>query len=366
MSKSVKLKFFGDVSLIGDYLDPTRFAAYYASIKSAAGSLPEADLTIADWEAPIFSGARQLSQKELRINTNPQSAELATPLNLNLVTLANNHVFDFGEEGFRETTDFLNRNQISFVGTGLKADDASRPFLTEINGVPIALLGYVDPGTNPGVSGDGLFLNYLEPDRAIADVEELTRKGFVSIVVCHWGIDFLPLPLPERRELARNLITAGAALVVGHHPHRLQPYEKWNDGMIFYSLGDFLAGDIYPRPRFTEPTCALTCEVTDSGVKSFELRPFILRKGVISADKTGKVEKAFDRLNSVIKLDETNYRKAFARALMRHVFLVKPLHFLLRKKNPIELLKSLRKRHWRENIQLLRSIIGKAPDGGRS
>jgi poly-gamma-glutamate capsule biosynthesis protein CapA/YwtB (metallophosphatase superfamily) len=360
MSKSVKLQFFGDLSLIGDYLDPRLYNEFYAAIKSASDALPKVDLTIGDWEAPILSGAPAVSPKELRIKTTPEAAELSGPLALSLVTLANNHVFDFGEEGFRETTDFLRRKQISFIGAGLNAESATRPFLTEINGIPLAVVGYVDRGTNPGVTGAGLFLNYLDPDRAIAEVKELRRKGFVTIVICHWGIDFLPLPLPEHRELARNLVSAGATLVVGHHPHRLQPYEKWDDGMIFYSLGDLLAGDIYPRPKFTEPTSVLTCEISDSKITGFELRPFILRKGILSPDKTNRADTEFRRLNSYISLDEAGYRKAFTRALMKHVFLVKPRHFLSRKKSPLEILKSLRKRHWRENIELLKSVLGKS------
>jgi poly-gamma-glutamate synthesis protein (capsule biosynthesis protein) len=142
------------------------------------------------------------------------------------VSLANNHALDFGEEGYHHTRDELETLGLGVVGHPTRIDDDSVAYI-EVGGKVIAVLGV--NATYGGVSDD--WTDVLETSSMQSDVQ---------IVYIHWGEEYQPWHSESQEELARLFVDTGADIVIGHHPHVVQDIESYKNGLIFYSLGNFI------------------------------------------------------------------------------------------------------------------------------
>lgn len=138
---------------------------------------------------------------------------------INLVSLANNHILNYGQEGLTQTKELLDQNQISYT-------DSQRLTFKNIDGVDFGFLAF-DLVTYPQTE-------------IISKVKENKNLVDVLIVSLHWGAEYQPKPNKQQEILAHQLIDNGVKVVLGHHPHVIQPIEEYNHGLIFYSLGNFV------------------------------------------------------------------------------------------------------------------------------
>jgi poly-gamma-glutamate synthesis protein (capsule biosynthesis protein) len=179
---------------------------------------------------------------------------------IKIVSLANNHVMDQGWAGFAETRAYLRDEGLLFAGSGDTAQQAWQPVITEANGIKVGWLGmtrWLNGNRNPD-KDDQPHVNFFPypgesggaPGLDEAGVLEAIKKARVQcdllVVSIHWGIEYSPAPRPEDMETAHKMLEAGASVIVGHHPHVLQPVETYRtqdgrDTVIFYSLGNFLS-----------------------------------------------------------------------------------------------------------------------------
>jgi poly-gamma-glutamate synthesis protein (capsule biosynthesis protein) len=177
-----------------------------------------------------------------------------------IVSFANNHVMDQGWAGFAETREHLRDEGLLFAGSGDTAQTGWQPTITEANGIKVGWLGmtrwlngnrnpdkddqphvnfFPYPGESGGASG-------MDEAGVIAAVKAARGQCDLLVVSIHWGIEYAPAPRPEDVDIAHKMLDAGASVIVGHHPHVLQPLETYTtvDGrntVIFYSLGNFLS-----------------------------------------------------------------------------------------------------------------------------
>ena len=166
------------------------------------------------------------------------------------VCLANNHVFDYGENGFQNT---LNSLACDGIGSfGVKKNNGDSYYFGSIDGVAFALLGYCCRSTNPYVLENSIYnINIIDIELIKSDIADAKRNGAQKIFVSmHWGDEEVSVPKPCDISIARQVIDCGADLIVGHHAHRQQGYEKYKGKYIFYGLGncifpDFTAGRDY-------------------------------------------------------------------------------------------------------------------------
>ena len=179
---------------------------------------------------------------------------------IKIVSSANNHVMDQGWAGFAETRDHLRDEGLLFVGSGDTAGQAWQPVVVEANGIRVGWLGMTrwlngsrnpdkddQPHVNffpyPGESGGAAG---LDEAGVLEAIKQARLKCDLLVVSIHWGVEYAPAPRPEDVETAHKMLEAGAAVIVGHHPHVLQPVETYRtqdgrDAVIFYSLGNFLS-----------------------------------------------------------------------------------------------------------------------------
>jgi len=223
----------------------------------------KSDLLFFNLETPLTE-AKPVRNKAVHIYNPPSSAMYLKNLSKNtVVSLANNHILDCGDEGFKSTTDILNKNSINNIGTKNKFQ-----LLFDINNCPIALFALSEYGPKDKIS--------TKHDKILKSLIKMRQSGIFSIVSIHWGVEYSYYPSPKQRKLAHDLIDNGASLIFGHHPHVFQGYEIYKSAPIIYSLGNFQFGTKYDTP---ESKYSLIAKITlKHRTRSIEFIPIEIEK----------------------------------------------------------------------------------------
>jgi len=198
------------------------------------------DIVIGNLETPLTTSDSAVEGKQYVFKSAPETAAALKEAGLTHLTLANNHIMDYGPEGLGSTIKHLESEGLRATGAGKNIKEARRPDLLTVKGKKIALLAYSNtfpetyyankdkPGTAPG------YASFVKADVSMArEISDFVITSF------HWGAELMENPKDYQRELARLAIDSGADLVLGHHPHILQGIEFYKEGVIFYSLGNF-------------------------------------------------------------------------------------------------------------------------------
>lgn len=154
------------------------------------------------------------------------------------LNLANNHTWDYLDQGIADTIATLDAWGIPHVGVGASDDEALRPAELDLDGLPITLFGVTSVGTID--EARSRFRCARPNERALAAIRDARAKARIVIVHFHGGEGDFDHPGPESRKTMRRLLDAGAHLVLGHHPHVVQGWTRADDALGFFSLGDFL------------------------------------------------------------------------------------------------------------------------------
>ena len=203
----------------------------------------EADLFLLNLECCISERGRPWPDpgKPFFFRAPPIAAESLTWLGVDLVTLANNHALDFGDEALRDTLKYLGRAGVGAVGAGRDLAHARAPAVFEVRGVRLGVLGVTDHpadfAASPHASGVAFAdLRAGVPAWLRETVKRLSHKVDVTVVLPHWGPNMTREPVPHVRDAAHELRSAGATLVAGHSAHVFHGIELG----VCYDLGDFV------------------------------------------------------------------------------------------------------------------------------
>lgn len=242
------ISFLGDVVPGGLLsLDLTRKALDNSVHSFLSGS----DLVIANLESPFGVPEWQVSGKPV-IYSRPEDAMRLKELNVSAVSLANNHLFDLGDEGFANTIRILEEMGIAWCGAGKNAMEARKPLYIDLKGVRLGFLAYCR--MMEGVkyaTADSSGVALMEEATVLEDIAMAKGKCDFLYVLLHWNTEYTWLPYPESPGLIRKLMDAGAAGVIGGHSHRLQSWGSRRGKPFFYSLGNFLFPDYIIGPPRT-------------------------------------------------------------------------------------------------------------------
>ena len=236
------IQIVGDIAPTGLYVEQSQ-----NNSKRIENILPyfENDfLKIANLETPVFVEKSENPLKNKIHTTNYKAlCDILIPLNVNIVSLANNHIFDCTLPGLKATIKILDDLGIKFSGAGYEKKHLE-PVLIKHYGKTIAFLAYVDLSTNPKTETfDDLYINYFDLELVKADISKIIHVADEIICSIHWGTDYSHYPTPLQRQQALAIIDFGATIIMGHHSHTIQPFEKYKDGFVFYSLGSLTFGD---------------------------------------------------------------------------------------------------------------------------
>ncbi len=242
--KDTTLVFAGDVYL-SDYV----LAAYQQSgiqgilSKELRKELKQADVTMVNNEFPYSTRGTQALNKQFTFRVDPSYVQILSESGIDLVTLANNHVLDYGTDALLDTFHTLREAGISYAGAGNSLERAAKPIRKKANRHTFGFLAAsrVFPTVSWNVENaqPGVFSAY-DPSRLLAAVKDARAECDFLCVYVHWGIERSTTPEEYQVTLAHALIDAGADAVIGAHPHVLQGVEFYNGKPIFYSLGNFI------------------------------------------------------------------------------------------------------------------------------
>jgi poly-gamma-glutamate synthesis protein (capsule biosynthesis protein) len=236
--------------------------------------LCEADLTIGNLECPLSTRGER-ADKQYTFRAHPDTAAALAEAGFDVMTLANNHVLDYGSEALLDTIETLRAEGILSTGAGRDLGEARRHVLLECGSPPVkvAVLAFSNmrpisffagphqPGTNPAL-----------PEIVAESVGAARREAEVVIAVFHWGHELSSSPTAVQRRLAQTAVDAGADLVAGHHPHLLQGIEIRGHALIAYSLGNFL----FPSRGACRWTLALRYTPAPDGGARVEFIPCVI------------------------------------------------------------------------------------------
>ncbi|OEK02498.1 hypothetical protein BFP97_13630 [Roseivirga sp. 4D4] len=166
------------------------------------------------------------------------------------VCLSNNHIFDYGDSGFNRTTDILDKAQIEYFGAGLNGSHFNNPFVfTFSNSKKIGVLGFCCKSTHPS-KGKNATVATIEFERIANAIEELKSSVDFVVLNLHWGDEEIAIPKPLDVIMARKLVDCGANLILGHHAHVIQSYEKYKGVRIYYGIGNCIFPDFDVQSKF--------------------------------------------------------------------------------------------------------------------
>lgn len=255
------------------------FAYGFKEVKAVADT---ADLFLVNLECPFTESADKLA-KNFNFRARPELVNTLLAGGVDVVSLANNHMMDYGPQGLVDTLMTLEQAKIPHFGAGRTLAEARRPALVTLGGVRFAFLGYfflgdrnIEPSqvyateTTPGVAG-----HYSD----VAAMEKMLREDILAakaqadvvLPFFHWGVESTYNPLPYQLQLARAAIEAGAAGVLGSHPHVLQAMELHQGAPVIYSLGNFVFGGNW-NPK-DKRSALLKARFSPGGYLSSEIIP---------------------------------------------------------------------------------------------
>jgi hypothetical protein len=201
--------------------------------------LKENDLNVTNLEAPLYDGVLKIKKTGPNLKVKSDYVKALNFGNFHLVTLANNHIMDYGQDGLISTINTCKNNGISFVGAGLNLTEARKSFIREFNGVKIGILNFAENEFSTS-SGDDAGANPLNTISNFNDIRYTKGEVDYLFVIVHGGHEYYELPSPRMQETYRFFVDAGADAVIGHHTHCSSGYEIYNGKPIFYSLGNFI------------------------------------------------------------------------------------------------------------------------------
>ncbi len=206
-----------------------------------------ADITFGNLEAPFIEGCRN-AETGMIFCARKEAIQGLKLAGFDILSVANNHILNQGQEGLKQTIELLNQNGIT----------SSTNQLT--NKLNFGFLSF-DLVTYPKTP-------------VVEEVKKNTGKTDILIISLHWGAEYARQPTSAQKELAHQIIDAGAKVIVGHHPHVTQPTEKYHDGLIFYSLGNF----VFDQPWSEETKKGKIAKIVFEGkkIKSFEEIPIYI------------------------------------------------------------------------------------------
>ncbi len=236
----------GDIMLarsVGDAITPGQPDGPFAHLR---GVLRGADLTVGNLECAISDGGTA-EPKSYTFRASPLAAIGLAGAGFDLVSLANNHTLDFGPDAFLDTMDALTHVSIEEVGAGPDDEHAYRSRVLTANGVRVAFLAMAEVPNEAGynmldwtATDKTAGIAWVDEERLAATIHEAAGAADIVVVMFHFGIEGSSEPSGRQRELAHAAIDAGANLVLGSHPHVMQEVEEYGDGLIAYSLGNFV------------------------------------------------------------------------------------------------------------------------------
>ena len=309
------------INIFGDFV-PIEKGVFAVSNGTAIDSgiisyIREVDYNIVNLECPVFKGdnVKGILKDGPCMKTGVDSVRYLKDCGFDMVTLANNHLKDFGEEGIRDTFNACEEFGIEWVGAGKNLNDARKPKVIEKNGIKIGVVNVCEnessiatdkePGANP-----------IDEINNYYDICQLKQDVDIIIVIIHGGSEHYHYPTPRMKKRCNFYADLGVSAIVCHHIHCYSGYEVYNGVPIFYSLGNFFFDDTKDMSYLWTTGYFVQLTFSDEKVQ-FQLFPYVqcreeAKVVLMDSEQKNFFEKDISEINKVIADDvllEANYEK---------------------------------------------------------
>ena len=270
----------------------------------------DADIFMLNNEFTFTDRGEPLPDKSFTFRSRPENVKYLFDMGADLVSLANNHSFDFGEISLLDTLDTLEQAGMPQVGAGRNLEEAEAPVFFEVDGIRIGFLSatQIERMKNPPTRGatqtePGVF-RCLDPAELYRKVEETKKLCDYLVVFIHWGTEKTDEIDWAQKEQGPGLAAAGADLVIGAHPHVLQGLDSADGVPIVNSLGNFWFNS------FTLDTCVVKVTLDKNGLKSFQFLPALQKDCRTVLTQGAEKKRVLDYMRSLsphVQIDEEGY-----------------------------------------------------------
>lgn len=309
------LVFAGDVLLDDNYSPMISLKQRAGGVKDTfSGDLlkemTEADIFMLNNEFTFTNRGEPMPDKSYTFRSDTQNVKYLFDMGADLVSLANNHTFDFGEISLLDTLDTLEEAGMPQVGAGRNIKEASAPVYFDTGDMRIGFLAatqierIASPPTRGATENEPGVFRCLNPDALYEAVKEARKNCDYLVVFIHWGTEKTDQPDWAQLEQGPGLAAAGADLIIGAHPHVLQGLESVDGVPVVYSLGNFWFNS------FTLDTCIVKVTLDTQGMKSFQFLPALQQGCRTSLAQGEEKQRVLDYIRSLspnVLIDENGY-----------------------------------------------------------
>lgn len=313
--KEVTIAFAGDILFDPYYSVMSRLLQRENGIHDSISEdlmneMISADIMMINNEFPYSGRGTPTEGKQFTFRAKPEYASILQEMGVDIVSLANNHAYDYGEEAFLDTLDTLSGIEMPYVGAGCNLEEAACPVYFIAGDMKIAIVSatQIERLDNPDTKGatdatPGVF-RCLDPAKLLEVVKEAKENSDFVIVYIHWGtentaeIDWL------QRDQAPKIADAGADLIIGDHPHCLQPIDYVNGIPVVYSLGNF-----WFNSKEVD-TCLVKAVIDESGLRSLQFVPALQKGCTTTMLHDGEKERVLNYMRSIspgVNIDEEGF-----------------------------------------------------------
>ena len=295
------MSFVGDVSLADNWYIMPKYDERGRGILGIIDNelldiMKSSSWMVVNNEFTVSNRGERMPGKYYTFRASPQRLSIYEELGVDLVTLANNHVYDFGKDAFYDMLDSFNEYNIPYIGAGRNIKEAMEPYYLIINGYKIAFINATraekiiltpEAGENDG----GVFRCY-DPSSLIKLISDIKKDSDFVITLIHWGREDSHYLEDVQTETAKLYIDAGADVIIGSHAHVLQGIEFYKDKPIIYNLGDFIFNNE------TKDTGIFQIKLNDEGNMTYYFIPAIQKEEYTSILKGNEKQRVINDLNS--------------------------------------------------------------------
>ncbi|MBQ7564353.1 MAG: CapA family protein [Lachnospiraceae bacterium] len=280
------LTFIGDISFAEGY---SNMSELYKQGNGVLGviapeviaGLNDSDIFMANNEFPYSNRGSAREGKMFTFRAKPESVKYLKDMGVDIVSLGNNHAYDYGADALSDTIDILNEARVPFVGAGKNIEEAMKPVYFRINGKTIAYTSATqiertgNPDTKEATADTPGVLRTLDSSKMVSCIRTASENSDFVVVYVHWGSENTDLVEESQRKLAKDYVAAGADLVIGDHSHCLQGIDYVDGVPVFYSLGNFWFNSRTIDTGFARVTLDTSGETVS--IREFEFVPCIQR-----------------------------------------------------------------------------------------
>ena len=300
----MKIAFLGDLAFIGKYdLETNKFAE--KTLEPIAKILRNYDLVVGNLETPFTSKTTSKVPKSMHLRSPVINVRLLKYLNIGMVSLANNHIYDYGKYGLEETIRTLELNDIQYFGVNGKSLKVGK----------LVFRGYCCYSANASKYRVWPFnkgVNALSFKQIKTALQHDKAEGFKTMLAIHWGDEHTNFPRKDHVKLVSRLTKYNSFVISGHHPHVIQPIQVIGDSIVSYSQGNFCFDDCYsitPNELIVRQNdenkegYILELDVVDGLNRSYGVR------GVKEINKVLFPSRITEKLDSLAEKFEYSYKK---------------------------------------------------------